>query len=120
MPSKMRRTFRTRHRRLPKKARCRKFSILSILFLRKNPDRFLSASAPAPIISQAFTRFSRKMSTKPIIAVTMGDPAVQRAAQPLVLGDWGVLRRAARRLKRNPRLILWRPNQPLLRLFEQR
>src|SRR5581483_7669065 len=48
------------------------------------------------------------------------DPAVQRSAQPLVLGDWGVLRRAARRLKRNPRLILWRPNQPLLRLFEQR
>lgn len=75
------------------------------------------------------------MSNKPIIAVTMGDPAgigpeivlkaladstVQRVARTLVLGDWGVLQRTARNLKKNPRLIRWKANQPLLPLLEQR
>lgn len=75
------------------------------------------------------------MSNQPIIAVTMGDPAgigpeivlkaladpaIQRVARPLVLGDWGVLQRTARKLKKNPRLIRWKANQPLLPLLEQR
>ena len=51
------------------------------------------------------------MPSKPIIAVTMGDPAgigpeiilkaladpiVKRISRPLILGDWGVLQRAGR------------------------
>jgi 4-hydroxythreonine-4-phosphate dehydrogenase len=67
------------------------------------------------------------MATKPIIAVTMGDPSgigpeiilkaladpvIKRFARPLVLGDWGVLQRARRR--NLPRLICWQPGQQLL------
>jgi 4-hydroxythreonine-4-phosphate dehydrogenase len=75
------------------------------------------------------------MSNKPIIAITMGDPAgigpeivlkaladpmIRRIARTLVLGDWGVLQRTARKLKKNPRLVRWNANQPLLPLLEQR
>jgi 4-hydroxythreonine-4-phosphate dehydrogenase len=37
-----------------------------------------------------------------------------------VLGDWGVLERTALKLKKNPRLVRWNANQPLLPLLEQR
>jgi 4-hydroxythreonine-4-phosphate dehydrogenase len=64
------------------------------------------------------------MFSKPIIAVTMGDPvgigpeiilkaladpAIRKAARPLILGDWGVLQRTRRRLKKSPELICWQP-----------
>ena len=67
--------------------------------------------------------------TKPIIAVTMGDPAgigpevilkaladpvIKKVARPLVLGDWGVLQRAYRRGAEQAKLICWQPGQPLL------
>ena len=70
------------------------------------------------------------MSRKPIIAVTMGDPAgigaevivkaladpaIRKAARPLILGDWGVLQRA--RKKNSPELICWQPGQRLLPLL---
>jgi len=71
------------------------------------------------------------MASKPIIAVTMGDPAgigpeiilkaladpiVKRVSRPLILGDWGVLqRRGGRRNK--PPLICWRPGEQLLPLL---
>jgi 4-hydroxythreonine-4-phosphate dehydrogenase len=70
------------------------------------------------------------MSSKPIIAVTMGDPAgigaeviikaladpaIKKAARPLILGDWGVLQRA--RKKNSPELICWQPGQQLLPLL---
>ena len=53
----------------------------------------------------------QSMSNKPIIAITMGDPAgigpevivkaladpaIKKAARPLILGDWGVLQRVRR------------------------
>jgi 4-phospho-D-threonate 3-dehydrogenase / 4-phospho-D-erythronate 3-dehydrogenase len=68
------------------------------------------------------------MSRKPIVAVTMGDPAgvgpeiilkalndpvVKRSCRPLILGDWGVLQRARARGK-FPKLICWEQGQPLL------
>jgi 4-hydroxythreonine-4-phosphate dehydrogenase len=70
------------------------------------------------------------MPSKPIIAVTMGDPAgigpeviikaladpaIKKAARPLILGDWGVLQRA--RKKNSPELICWQPGQRLLPLL---
>ena len=60
------------------------------------------------------------MSSKPIIAITMGDPAgigpevivkaladpaIKKAARPLILGDWGVLQRTRSRLKKSPEFI---------------
>lgn len=68
------------------------------------------------------------MSRKPIVAVTMGDPAgvgpeiilkalndpvVKRSCRPLILGDWGVLQRARARRK-FPKLLRWHQGQPLL------
>jgi 4-hydroxythreonine-4-phosphate dehydrogenase len=72
------------------------------------------------------------MARKPIIAVTMGDPAgigpeiilktladpvIKKTARLLVLGDWGVLQRARRR-GRNPALLCWQPGQQLLALLD--
>ena len=71
------------------------------------------------------------MSRKPIVAITMGDPAgvgpevilkalthrtIARACNPLILGDWGVLQRARARgtSKRLPRLVSWQTGAPLL------
>jgi 4-hydroxythreonine-4-phosphate dehydrogenase len=66
---------------------------------------------------------------KPIIAVTMGDPAgigpeiilkaladpvIKKVARPLVLGDWGVLQRARKGRSRSAKLICWEPGQQLL------
>ncbi|OGQ62541.1 MAG: 4-hydroxythreonine-4-phosphate dehydrogenase PdxA [Deltaproteobacteria bacterium RIFCSPLOWO2_12_55_13] len=59
---------------------------------------------------------------KPIVAVTMGDPAgvgpevilkalahpaVRKACRPLVLGDWEVLNRTRRGRAHYPKLVLW-------------
>jgi 4-hydroxythreonine-4-phosphate dehydrogenase len=75
------------------------------------------------------------VSHKPIVAVTMGDPAgvgpevilkaltdpaIRRACDPLILGDWGVLQRTARGRKKRPPLICWDHGQPLLPLFRRR
>ncbi len=72
------------------------------------------------------------ISHKPIVAVTMGDPAgvgpevilkaltdpsVRRVCHPLILGDWGVLQRARRRTRKSPPLVCWEHAQPLLPLF---
>jgi 4-phospho-D-threonate 3-dehydrogenase / 4-phospho-D-erythronate 3-dehydrogenase len=69
------------------------------------------------------------MSNKPIVAVTMGDPAgigpevvlkalrdpkIKKFARPLVLGDWEVLLRTRGHRKNYPELIRWLPGQPLL------
>jgi 4-hydroxythreonine-4-phosphate dehydrogenase len=73
-------------------------------------------------------------SHKPIVAITMGDPAgvgpevilkalmdpvVRRVCYPLILGDWGVLQRTRRRTRRSPGLIRWEQAQPLLPLFRR-
>lgn len=73
------------------------------------------------------------MSNKPIIAVTMGDPAgigpevilkaladpvIKKVSRLLILGDWGVLERARRRQKHAPSLLRWQRGQPLLPLLE--
>ncbi|MBM2803683.1 MAG: 4-hydroxythreonine-4-phosphate dehydrogenase PdxA [Deltaproteobacteria bacterium] len=73
------------------------------------------------------------MSSKPIIAVTMGDPAgigpeiilkaltdpaIKKAARPLILGDWNVLQRTRSRLKKLPELICWQPGQRLLPMLD--
>ena len=75
----------------------------------------------------------RFMSYKPIIAVTMGDPAgigpevvvkaladpmIKKVARPLILGDWGVLQRTRERLKRTPPLLCWQPGQQLLPMLD--
>src|SRR5512147_1071009 len=75
------------------------------------------------------------MSNKPIIAVTMGDPAgigpevilkaladpvIKKVSRPLILGDWGVLERARRGQKDGPDLICWRQGQPLLPLLNHK
>lgn len=69
------------------------------------------------------------MPSKPIIAVTMGDPAgigpeivlkaladpaIKRVSRPLILGDWGVLRRAQRGKENWPDLVCWTQGQQLL------
>jgi 4-phospho-D-threonate 3-dehydrogenase / 4-phospho-D-erythronate 3-dehydrogenase len=69
------------------------------------------------------------MSSKPIIAVTMGDPAgigaeiilkaladplIGKVARPLILGDWGVLQRDHGGKKKFPKLICWQQGRPLL------
>jgi 4-hydroxythreonine-4-phosphate dehydrogenase len=73
------------------------------------------------------------MGRKPIVAITMGDPAgigpevilkalgdpsIKRACHPLILGDWGVLQRAARGKARRGRLVCWRGGQPVLPLLD--
>jgi 4-hydroxythreonine-4-phosphate dehydrogenase len=72
------------------------------------------------------------MARKPIIAVTMGDPAgigpeiilktladpaIKKAAQVLVLGDWGVLERARGR-GRDPELVCWESGKQLLPMLD--
>jgi 4-hydroxythreonine-4-phosphate dehydrogenase len=74
------------------------------------------------------------MSSKPIIAITMGDPAgigpeiilkaladpaIKKVARPLILGDWGVLQRT-RSSKKKPELICWQPGQQLLSMLNHR
>jgi 4-hydroxythreonine-4-phosphate dehydrogenase len=69
------------------------------------------------------------MSQKPIVAVTMGDPsgigpevilkaladpAIKKAARPLILGDWGVLQRTNVGRSKRAKLICWQPGKPLL------
>ena len=72
------------------------------------------------------------MSSKPIVAITMGDPAgigpevvlkalshgdVRRTCYPLILGDWGVLQRVRSERRGLPKLHHWEPHQPLLPLL---
>ena len=72
---------------------------------------------------------------KPIVAITMGDPAgigpevilkalshpvIQRACRPLILGDWGVLQRTRLGRKNRPRLIRWQTGRPLSPLLSRR
>jgi len=66
--------------------------------------------------------------TKPVVAVTMGDPAgvgpevvlqavmdraVRKSCFPLVIGDIGVLLRAGQGRKNLPRLDSWQPGRPI-------
>jgi 4-hydroxythreonine-4-phosphate dehydrogenase len=75
------------------------------------------------------------MSRKPIVAVTMGDPAgigpevilkalvdpaIKAACDPLILGDWRVLQRASAKVRRAPKLICWNQGEPLLPLLQRR
>jgi 4-hydroxythreonine-4-phosphate dehydrogenase len=75
----------------------------------------------------------RTVVSKPIIAVTMGDPSgigpevvlkaladpvIKRVARPLVLGDWGVLQRARKNGTKLPELVCWQPGQPLLPMLD--
>jgi 4-hydroxythreonine-4-phosphate dehydrogenase len=70
-----------------------------------------------------------QQAAKPIIAVTMGDPAgigpevilkaladpaIKKVCRPLILGDSGVFERASRHGKNDSKLIRWRRGQPLL------
>ena len=72
------------------------------------------------------------MLRKPIVAITMGDPAgvgpevvlksladplIKRVSRPLILGDWGVLQRTQSGRKNFPELICWQPDQQLLPLL---
>jgi len=74
------------------------------------------------------------MSRKPIVAVTMGDPAgigpeviletltdpiIKNSCRPLILGDWGVLQRTCARRKKLPKLVCWRPGEPLVPLLDE-
>jgi len=73
------------------------------------------------------------MPSKPIVAVTMGDPAgigpeiilkaladpiVKRVSRPLILGDWGVLQRTRSGKRGMPRLVCWKQGEQLLPLLE--
>ena len=73
-------------------------------------------------------------ATKPIVAVTMGDPAgigpevivkaladpaIKRVCRPLILGDWGVLDRASRQGKNHLKLIPLRQGEPLLPMLNR-
>lgn len=73
------------------------------------------------------------MLRKPVVAITMGDPAgigpevvlkaladpsIKKACHPLILGDWGVLQRSHRGKKSRPGLVCWQSGQPLLPLFQ--
>ena len=73
------------------------------------------------------------MVSKPIIAVTMGDPAgigpevilktladpiIKKIARPLILGDWGVLQRTRDGRRGYAKLICWHPGQQLLPMLE--
>jgi 4-hydroxythreonine-4-phosphate dehydrogenase len=72
-------------------------------------------------------------SHKPIVAITMGDPAgigpevilkaladpaIKKACRPLVLGDPGVFSRARRRAGRSAQLIPWRQGHSLLPMLD--
>ena len=71
------------------------------------------------------------MARKPIVAVTMGDPAgigpevvrktladplVKGVCSPLILGDWEVLARAWKGKTKSSKLVCWQPGQALLPL----
>jgi 4-hydroxythreonine-4-phosphate dehydrogenase len=71
--------------------------------------------------------------SKPIIAVTMGDPSgigpevvlkaladpvIKKVARPLVLGDWGVLQRARKGRAKLAKLVCWQAGQPLLPMLD--
>ena len=73
------------------------------------------------------------MARKPIVAVTMGDPAgvgpevilkaltdpvIKNSCRPLILGDWGVLQRTRASRKQPAKLICWKHGQPLLPLID--
>lgn len=75
------------------------------------------------------------MLRKPIVAVTMGDPAgigpevilkalndpaIERVCHPLIFGDWGVLQRTKLGRTKFPKLIRWRTGQPLSPMLNQR
>jgi len=72
------------------------------------------------------------MARKPIVAITMGDPAgigpevvgkalvdprIKRVCHPIILGDSGVLQRTVKG-KFNSRFVCWQPGQGLLSLLE--
>ncbi len=74
------------------------------------------------------------MARKPIVAITMGDPAgigpevvlkalsdpsIKRNCKPLILGDWRVLQQTRRTRGRLPGLICWQPGQPLIPLLNR-
>ncbi|MGH7827163.1 MAG: 4-hydroxythreonine-4-phosphate dehydrogenase PdxA [Candidatus Binatia bacterium] len=74
------------------------------------------------------------MLRKPVVAVTMGDPAgvgpevilkaladplIKKACHPLILGDWGVLQRAHDANQNLPEIVCWRSGQPLLPLLQK-
>jgi len=67
------------------------------------------------------------MSSKPVVAVTMGDPAgvgpeiilkalarpeIKKTCHPLILGDWAVLQRALPKGKNSPKLTCGRKDEP--------
>jgi len=69
-----------------------------------------------------------KSATKPVVAITMGDPSgigpevvldaltdreVRKSCLPLVIGDLGVLLRAGKRSRKTPKLDLWRNDRPI-------
>ena len=73
------------------------------------------------------------MVNRPIIAVTMGDPAgigpeiilkaladpaVKKAARPVILGDWGVLQRTRAGRRSWATLRCWQPGQPLRAMLD--
>jgi 4-hydroxythreonine-4-phosphate dehydrogenase len=73
------------------------------------------------------------MTRKPIVAVTMGDPAgigpevvrkaladprIKRVCSPLVLGDWEVLRRVSKAKTSSAQLVCWQPGRALLPLLQ--
>ena len=53
-----------------------------------------------------------------IILKALTDPAVRRACDPLILGDWGVLQRAFVGRRASPELICWNHGEPLLSLLQ--
>src|SRR4029453_15503011 len=74
------------------------------------------------------------MSSKPIVAITMGDPAgigpevilksladpiIKKVSQPLILGDWGVLQRTHGGKKSYPKLVCWQQEQALLPMLNE-
>jgi 4-hydroxythreonine-4-phosphate dehydrogenase len=73
------------------------------------------------------------MLGKPVVAVTMGDPAgvgpevvlkaladpaTKKACHPLILGDWGVLQRSCFGKMTSPKLVCWQSGEPLLPLLQ--
>jgi 4-hydroxythreonine-4-phosphate dehydrogenase len=75
------------------------------------------------------------MSPKPIVAVTMGDPAgigpevilkalcdpaIKKSCHPLILGDWGVLQRTQAEAPRTPKLVCWSNGQPVVPLLQRK
>jgi 4-hydroxythreonine-4-phosphate dehydrogenase len=70
---------------------------------------------------------SKNKMFKPIVAVTMGDPAgigpevvlkaladpaVRRACRPVVIGDWGILSRGLKRSGSRRKLVSWEQGRP--------